>query len=86
MDDATTDAAAATILALLERRAPGRSICPSEAARALAPDDWRPLMPVVREAAARLRADGRLEVTRRGEAVDPLAPGGPIRLSLPPTA
>ncbi len=37
-------------------------------------------MPVVREAAGRLQARGEVEVTRRGEPADPLAPGGPIRI------
>jgi len=33
-------------LALLARRAPGATICPSEVARAIAPD-WRGAMPAV---------------------------------------
>ena len=32
------------ILELLAQRDAGGTICPSEAARAVAPDDWRPLM------------------------------------------
>lgn len=59
-----------------------RTFCPSEAALALA-EDWRPLMPRVREAAARLADRGHLAATRRGEPVGPLDPGGPIRLSRP---
>ena len=57
------------ILALLARRRPGTTICPSEAARALAGDDdaaWRPLMPAVREAAAAL-ADEEAVGARVGE-------------------
>ena len=68
------------ILAALSRRAPGRSVCPSEPARALAAD-WRPLMPRIRAVAARLAREGRLVATRRGAPVDPEAPGGPIRLA-----
>ena len=71
-----------TILALAAARQ-GKSFCPSEAARSLA-DDWRPLMPAVRECAADLVNVGLLTATRRSQPVDPLAPGGPIRLSLPP--
>lgn len=71
---------AATIFALLAERAEGRTICPSEAARALAPDDWRPLMEPVREVAYGLADAGRLEVTQRGEVVDGRAARGPIRL------
>ncbi len=36
---------------LLESRLPSATICPSEAARALAPQAWRPLMPEVRAVA-----------------------------------
>jgi len=74
-----------TIVALLESRAPGRTICPSEAARALAGDDgFRPLMEPVRETARAMVARGELEITQRGQAVaDPAATRGPIRLRLP---
>ena len=74
-----------TILELLARRAPGRTICPSEAARALA-TDWRPLMPVVREHAYRMADEGRLEITQSGEVVDGRTARGAIRLRLPPTS
>ena len=56
------------------------TMCPSEVARALAPEDWRPLMSVVREAAASLVASGEIEVTQGGAAVDPATARGPIRL------
>ena len=79
----TDGAAREAILAKAAERGPGRTFCPSEVARALA-DDWRPLMPAVREAAAGLAAEGRIAVTRSGAPVDPLAPGGPIRLGAPP--
>jgi hypothetical protein len=72
-----------TILALLEQRAEGRTICPSEAARSLAPEDWRPLMDPVREVAYAMADDGRLEVTQKGEVVDGRAARGPIRLRRP---
>lgn len=74
---------AAEILRRAEVRGPGRTLCPSEVARALA-GEWRPLMPAVRAEAARLAAAGRLAVTQRGAAVDPLTARGPIRLGLPP--
>ena len=70
----------AVILELLERRGPGRTICPSEAARALAGPDFRPLMDMARAAAAELVADGEIEVTQRGEVVDVAQARGPIRL------
>ena len=71
-----------TILALLARRRPGASICPSEAARYLT-DEWRPLMPDVRAAAADLAGQGRLIVMQKGHPVDPATAKGPIRLALP---
>lgn len=73
----------AAILDLLAARAPGRSICPSEAARRLDPTAWRALMAAVRATARRMRDEGRLEITQKGVAVDPAAARGPIRLRLP---
>jgi hypothetical protein len=72
------------ILDLLAQRDEGKTICPSDAARALGGDDgFRPLMPLVRDAAADLVGRGELEVTQSGEVVDPEAARGPIRLRLP---
>jgi hypothetical protein len=70
-----------TIDELLDARAEAATICPSDVARALAPDPaWRGLMDDVRRVAAGERADGRLEITQRGEEVDPATAKGPIRL------
>ena len=68
------------ILDLLDRRGPGKTICPSDAARRLAGNDFRPLMNTARAAAAELVADGEIEVTQRGEVVDLAEARGPIRL------
>ena len=65
---------------LLARRAPGRTICPSEAARALDPEGWRAHMDAVREVAFALADRGALDVTQRGEVVDGRTARGPIRL------
>ena len=76
--------AAQAILDLLAQRDEGRTICPSEAARALGGDDgFRPLMPLVRDASAELVGRGELEVTQSGNVVDPAQARGPIRLRLP---
>ena len=81
--DAGTERMGAAILELLAARRPGATICPSEAARAVAGEaDFRPLMDDARAAAAGLVAEGRIEVTQRGEVVDPAAARGPIRLRL----
>ena len=73
---------------LLERRGPDASVCPSEAARAVA-EDWRPLMPAAREAAARLVDAGEAVVTQGGDVVDVRTAKGPVRVrragSPPPT-
>lgn len=69
-----------TILALLAARADTSTICPSDAARAVAPDDWRPLMDGARQAAARLVERGAVEITQHGEVVDLAEVKGPIRI------
>ncbi len=72
------------ILDLIAARDPDKTICPSEAARSLAgDDDFRPYMEPVREAAAGLAADGRIEVTQKGEPVKIGEARGPIRLGRP---
>ncbi len=80
----TTDAQGrirACILALAAQRGAGKSICPSEVARLLAPDDWRAWMPAVREAAFALAEEGRVVVTQRGKPVGRAA-RGPIRITI----
>ncbi len=68
-----------TIRTLLAERAPGRTVCPSEAARALY-DDWRPRMDDVRAVAFAMADRGELDVTQGGEVVDGRSARGPIRL------
>ncbi len=83
MSDIARHDAERAILDLLARRDPGRTICPSDAARALGGDDgFRPLMPLVRAAAAALVATGDIEVTQRGRVVDLAKARGAIRLRL----
>jgi hypothetical protein len=71
------------ILRLTGDRGEGKSVCPSEVARALA-GNWRPLMGPVREEAARLAGEGRIAVLQRGEPVDPSSARGPVRLARAP--
>ena len=80
------------ILGLLDERGRDKTICPSEAARAVAAasnpqarDDaaaWQPLMEPARAAARRLVAAGRIVITQGGHTVDPSTAKGPIRLRL----
>jgi len=70
----------AAILALLDERSTGATICPSEAARALGGESWRDLMEPARRAARRLVDAGRVEMTQGGRVVDPSRARGPIRI------
>ena len=78
----STHSAREAILALAAERGPGKTFCPSEAARRMA-EDWRPLMPEIRRVADALAAEGRLRITQGGETVEAETAEGPIRLGLP---
>jgi len=69
------------IVSLLDARARGATICPSDAARAVGSDEgWRELMEPARRAARRLVDAGEVEITQGGTAVDPSTAKGPIRI------
>ena len=75
-----------TILRLAAERGDGRTLCPSEAARALGgdkPDGWGPLMQPVRRVAVALAEAGRIVIYRKGKPVDPRDFKGVYRLGLP---
>ncbi len=74
---------------LLAARGRGKTICPSEAARAVHDGDgdgdedgdgWRELMEPARRAARRLVAAGEVEITQGGRVVDPSTARGAIRI------
>ena len=72
---------------LLDRRAAGATICPSEAAKVVGgvggergEEPWRSLMEPARRAARRLVAAGEVEITQGGQVVDPSSAKGPIRI------
>lgn len=74
----------AEILRRTVEAGPAKSICPSEVARALAPEEhWRSLMTAVREAALRLQAEGQVEILRKGKPVPAEEVRGVIRLRAP---
>jgi hypothetical protein len=84
----TDDEIAQAIEALLGARAAAASICPSDAARSLRADEWRPLLPAIRRVAATLARAGRLCITQGEREVAPneVEAGtlrGPIRLRRP---
>lgn len=71
------------IIKQVNARGEGKSICPSEVARALEPENWRPLLKKVRVVAARLALAGQISITKKGQPVDPLNFKGVVRLCLP---
>lgn len=76
----------AGLLALLDARAPGAGLCPSEVARENNDTDWRAQMEPVRRAARRLAVRGELVFTQGGHVVDPATVRGPVRLRRPRAA
>ena len=56
------------------------SICPSEVARSLYPENWRAYMDRVRRRAYALYEAGEIVVTQKGQPVDRDSVKGPIRL------
>lgn len=80
---------AETIVRLCVERGVGKTICPTEAARAMADatggDElaWREWLPKVRASAVKLAHEGRIVIYRKGNPVDPDNFRGVIRLGLP---
>ncbi len=70
----------AAIVDLLNARARDASICPSEAARLVAGEQWKEAMEPARRAARRLVAEGLVVITQKGQVVDPSTAKGPIRI------
>ena len=85
-DAATGQRLEQAILRLLDERGAGKTICPSEAARAVGGEvdrgTWEPLMEPARAAARRLVAAGKIVITQGGQSVDPSTAKGAIRLRL----
>ncbi|MFZ4594494.1 MAG: DUF3253 domain-containing protein [Verrucomicrobiaceae bacterium] len=70
------------LLSLASARQGEATLCPSEVARSLS-DDWRSLMPAVREVADQLIAEGAMECTQLGRVISSaVLAKGPIRLRL----
>ncbi|MFC0336639.1 Protein of unknown function [Kushneria avicenniae] len=84
MSDVSEHAIADTLMALAHRRGRDKSFCPSEAARTLFDEShWREHMADVRQVAADLARQGRLDMLSRGSLLSPdVAHSGPIRLRL----
>lgn len=71
---------------LLDDRSDHATICPSEAARAVAAargwggERWRDLMDMARDVAREMVDAGDVEITQSGAVVDPSTARGPIRI------
>lgn len=86
------DPVAATILQTLAGLSTGASISLMDAAKAVAetrrrpsdgPELWRRYMNAVRQQATHLARQGRIEILRKGQPVDPNHFKGVVRLRLP---
>lgn len=69
------------IMNLLATREPGKTICPSEVLADELKQD-KVMMEHVRRSARLLAHEGKIEITQKGQSVDPLDFRGPIRLKL----
>ncbi|XP_063429803.1 uncharacterized protein LOC134712310 isoform X2 [Mytilus trossulus] len=72
----------AGILALVQKRGPTKTCCPSEVARKLSPNNWRSLMECVRDAARELQQNELIDICQKGIPVITKTWTGPIRLRL----
>lgn len=61
----------------------GKSIEPSDVAKALQPEQWQRMLPRVKATALGLMRQGRLTITKKGKPVDPTRMKGVIRLRHP---
>lgn len=77
----------AAILSLIAASKKGRTIDPTEAARAVYtgedPDGWRKRLPSVRQAAIHLARSGQISIYRKGKVIDPNGFKGVYRLGVP---
>lgn len=81
--DETDAALESAILELLRQRGAGKTICPSEAARTVRPNDWERWMERTRAAGRRLVARGEIVITQGGRVVEPSHAKGAIRFRKP---
>ena len=66
-----TGALAEQIIVCLEEAGSGKSLSPQDVAKQIRPDDWRPLLSPVKQAALNLARQGGIEILRKGKPVDP---------------
>jgi hypothetical protein len=74
--EAITDA----MLRIAADGGPEKSLCPTDVARAVSAENWRPLLGAVRKVAADLARQGKIEILRKGKPINPDDMRGVIRL------
>jgi hypothetical protein len=74
------EAITAALLHLATERGPEKSLCPTDVARAVSAENWRPLLGAVRKVAADLARQGKIEILRKGKPINPDEMRGVIRL------
>lgn len=70
------------IIRLTKQRGPDKTICPSEAAKACDPDNWRSHMDEVRRAADELQKQGLIAIEQDSQEIQLEEVRGPIRLRI----
>ena len=70
-----------TILRLVAERGPDKTICPSEAARAIGGAEWREAMPAIHAAAKALAEEGAVELRQGGAPCGTEGIVGPYRIA-----
>jgi hypothetical protein len=74
------EAITAALLRITAERGPEKSLCPTDVARAVSTENWRPLLGAVRKVAADLARQGKIEILRKGKPINPDDMRGVIRL------
>lgn len=83
-DSGRRDRLAATMRALLRKRE-GSTICPSDAARVVGGTNWREIVPLAREVADDLAAQGVVVVRQKEDIVTAVTAQGPVRIAPGPS-
>ncbi len=84
MSDSPKNTVREAILELTVARGPGKTICPTDAAKAVSASEWRKVLADVRAEAIRLHKAGAITIYRKGKPVEnPETFKGVYRLGLP---
>ncbi|MBM3589028.1 MAG: DUF3253 domain-containing protein [Alphaproteobacteria bacterium] len=74
------EAITTAMLRIAAERGPQKSLCPTDVARAVSAENWRPLLGAVWQVAAELARQGKIEILRKGKPIRPDELRGVIRL------